>query len=405
MAAAASVAFGRDQHMLAESGQMMTTDRTAIRRRLAIGRATHRPPWSARKTGHRSIVAPVAAGVAATVAVSLGVAIARVGRERRGMRRREQERRLGLHRNERPAVGVWRMILAQLDLAIGAVEAARGGALDARTIHETRKALKRLRALLRLVRAEIGEPAYVREAAVLRDAGRTLAEARDAEVMLATLDGVIARGRRRLAGRGGVRRARVRLAADCERARAGALAEPHTRAAFLGSLRACRARVETWNLASADDSRTLEPGLRRVYRQGRARHRRAIRRSGKDARRMHEWRKRVKDLRYMAEAIGPPGSHSRLARRADALGEVLGEDHDLAVLDDWIRAQRAKGGKRGRRATAIGRRSAKHLRREIARRRRKLRRRALRDGERLYRARPKKFVRRLRATSKRRSAS
>ena len=40
---------------------MMTTDRTSIRRRLAVRRRANRPPWRGRKAGHRSIVAPLAA--------------------------------------------------------------------------------------------------------------------------------------------------------------------------------------------------------------------------------------------------------------------------------------------------------------------------------------------------------
>jgi CHAD domain-containing protein len=108
---------------------------------------------------------------------------------------------------------------------------------------------------------------------------------------------------------------------------------------------------------------------------------------------MHEWRKRVKDLRYASEAIDSRETRGgELARRADELAEALGEDHDLGVLDAWLREQR-RGGRRG------VRRGAKAVRRAIARRRRKLQRRALRKGERLYRARPKKFVRGLRSAS------
>ena len=74
----------------------MTTNRTAIRRRLAIGSAANRPPWGARKAGHGSIVASLAATVAATVTVAVGVgvgvALARSERERRLERERELDR-------------------------------------------------------------------------------------------------------------------------------------------------------------------------------------------------------------------------------------------------------------------------------------------------------------------------
>jgi CHAD domain-containing protein len=372
--------------MLAEGRQMMTANRTAIRRRLAIGRKPHRPPWGARKAGHSSIVAPLAATLAATVAVGIGVGISRGGRNRK-IGRREPDHRLGLLAGERASEGIRRMTLAQLDLAIELLGSAEGGAPKERSVHEIRKAIKRLRALMRLLRGELGEKAYAREDRALRDAGRALAGARDAEVMLATLDDLIARDPSRLAGRKGVRRLRERLEGERERARRAMGEDPRTRTAALDSLRGCRARIAAWDLPHRGGVRLLEPGLREVYRQGRARHRHAARRGGTDLRRMHEWRKRVKDLRYASEAIDSRQTRGGgLARRADELAEVLGEDHDLGLLDAWLREQR-RGGRRS------VRRSAKALRRTISRRRRRLQRRALRKGERLYRARPKKFMR------------
>src|SRR5947209_5639299 len=150
----------------------MTTDRTAIRRRLAVGRTAHGPPWSARKPRHRSIVAPLAtsfaASMAATVAVGVGVAIARAERERRAARRRTAaERQFALLPGELPVPGLRRIALGQLDLAIDLLGA--DGVPDAKSVHEIRKALKRLRALVRVLRHELGEEAFSRENAALRD--------------------------------------------------------------------------------------------------------------------------------------------------------------------------------------------------------------------------------------------
>ena len=55
-------------------------------------------------------------------------------------------------------------------------------------VHETRKALKRLRALLRLVRPAIGEDAFKRENAQLREIGLSLSGARDRHVLLETVN-------------------------------------------------------------------------------------------------------------------------------------------------------------------------------------------------------------------------
>src|SRR4030095_12488027 len=56
------------------------------------------------------------------------------------------------------------------------------------TVHELRKRLKKMRAVLRLVRDELGEEVFDRENGVLRDLGRKLSPARDATVRVSALD-------------------------------------------------------------------------------------------------------------------------------------------------------------------------------------------------------------------------
>ena len=110
---------------------------------------------------------------------------------------------------------------------------------------------------------------------------------------------------------------------------------------------------------------------------------------------LHAWRKRVKELRYAAETLDRGGKRCkpvrRVARRADRLGEMLGEEHDLALLEARVRDKRS-------RTFASERKVRKRLLRLIASRRRKLRKRALREGERLYRRPPRRFVRRVKRT-------
>ena len=190
---------------------MMTTERTAIRRRLSIRRTAHRPPWGGRKAGHGSIVAPLTATLAATVALGVGVALARAEHGRRAAgERRVRSRRFALLAGERTGEGLRRMAVGQLDTAIEALEGHGGGSAE-RRVHEARKALKRLRALLRLVRGELGEPVYASEVAVVRAAGKRLARARDADVLLSTLDDLVERNPKQLARRRGVQRLHARL--------------------------------------------------------------------------------------------------------------------------------------------------------------------------------------------------
>jgi CHAD domain-containing protein len=339
------------------------------------------------KAGHGSIVAPLAA----TVALGVAVALARTERERRALRKRGRERRQFTPLKQEPlGSGHRRMVLGQLDLAIEALEGGAAKASPEQRVHEARKGLKRLRALLRLLRDELGEQTYERESALLRDAGRGLARARDAEVLLSTLEDLIARHPGKLASRRGVLRMRGRLQQERDGAAALALADSATHAGTLSQLRGLRARVSDWQLAEPGGIEAIEPALERLYGKGRKRMRGAANAKGerRRMRTLHEWRKRVKDLRYVAEMLG---AH-KVAKRADELGELLGEEHDLAVLAQRVRRE----AKAGRASGAPGRRARKRLLKLIASRRRKLRKRALRDGERLYGRKPARFVRRVR---------
>jgi hypothetical protein len=400
---------------------MMTTHRTAIRSRLAVRRATHRPPSGRRKAGHRSIVAPLAATLAASLALAGAVALAKVDRERRNKRQRRLDRKLGLISGEHLADGLKRMALGQIDVATEQLTRAGEGEPNEKAVHETRKALKRLRALIRLLEHELGERAYARESTALRELAQRLAAARDSQVMLESLDTLIARHPRRLA-RKDIKKLRKRLLAAHAQTQRLTLGDPAARVEVLSELRAMRVRVAAWNLRERDDLQLIEADLQRLYRQGRKRYRRLARGKAGGMRAMHEWRKRVKDLRYAAEMLQHRDEQAKatarargkrakkrrraqaqarrdiqrlqlLARRADELGERLGEEHDLAVLAEHIRAGRRKHGDQTWR---LRRRTRKTLQSLISRRRRKLRRDAMRDGERLYRAKPAKFMRRVR---------
>lgn len=401
---------------------MAATKGTAIGRRLAVRRPAHGPPWRGRQAAHGSIVAPLAATLAATVAatlaLSVGVALARAERERRSISsRRARARRFAPLPGERVEVGLRRMALGQLDLAIELLANERLPVEKA--VHDTRKALKRLRTLIRLLADQLGESAFAHEDAVLRDAGLRLAKARDAEVMVITLDDLVARHHRKLARRRDVSKLRRALVAERDSTVQLVLGERAARAQVLADLRAARERVAAWRLPAREGIEAVEPGLERVYRQGRVRHRRAARAQGGRARAMHRWRKRVKDLRYAAEMLdfrpddnaqtqlrelgarkrgrrsrgrsaakGAPRFTRRVAVRADELGELLGEEHDLVLLAARVRSQGKWRSRRTRRT----------LLKLIARRRKRLRGRALRDGRRLYRHSPKRFVARVRAT-------
>ncbi len=381
--------------------------------------------------------------------MSVGLVIARSERERRRAKLREREQKLGLWPDEPLADGLRRMALGQVLLALEQLGAgvggtggaggadATGGHPDEKAVHETRKAIKRLRALLRVLRGELGERSFERDDGALRDIARQLSTARDAAVMLATLDALVKRHPRALGRRHGVLALRRRLAVERARTQRLTLADAATRGEVLGELQALRWRVTAWSLPAAsspggkEEMGLIDADLEWLYLQGRRRRRRVLRGHGDRTLAMHRWRKRVKDLRYVAEmlerrdtpgagrsgrrgksggsgrarrsgrAVGARGGPLRtLALAADDLGEVLGEEHDLAVLAQHLRAGARGSGRRDHGAgdgtdalwhTGPGTRKA--LLKVIAKRRRKLRRRALRKGERLYGRGPKRFMR------------
>jgi CHAD domain-containing protein len=231
-------------------------------------------------------------------------------------------------------------------------------------VHEARKDMKKLRALLRLARAELGDEVFRSENAAARDTARVLAGARDATVMLETLDSLP------------VGHPRLWSALEQHAAAAG---EPDREGA-LGALDAMRERIEDWPLGR-DDFRAIKPGLRRIYRQGR----RAMRKAQADptVEKLHEWRKREKDLWYHLRLLrdARPEPMKAAADTADALSDLLGEDHDLAVLAGFAR-------ERGLSA---------EIEDAVEDRRAALQAQAFEAGGRLYAERPKDFARRLRS--------
>lgn len=282
-------------------------------------------------------------------------------------------------------------LLARLDRALEQLRLAPEGDFE-RAVHDTRKAIKRSRSLLRLLRDELPSRRRRRANAALRAAGRTLGASRDADVALATLDGVLARSDKRLGKSRGTARLRERL--ERERSAASARLRAGARERALSELWRARAELSAIGVAHkgrGGDGRALASGTSRIYGKGRSAMRSAKRKPSIVA--MHTWRKRVKDLRYASEALADEAEKSdrtldKLAHRADKLGETLGEDHDLAVLAGIVRANKKlfRRDRRGRRA----------LLKAIAKRRRKLRRRALRHGLELYDRKPKRFERRMR---------
>ena len=290
--------------------------------------------------------------------------------------------RYRLEQTEGVPTSLRRVVCAQLDKAIGGLTAAEGDALG-EAVHGARKSLKRTRSALRLARDVLGDDVYQAENAALGDASRRLSGARDSEVMMETLDALVERYADDVGSRD-FKALRAALRKEHVTAQAK-LSRDTTTNRVVGELRAARSRTASWPVDDVELA-GLGAGFGRAYRRGRKALRRAGQEPGDEA--LHDLRKRVKDLWYMAELLRPaaPKRAKKVARAASDLSDVIGEDHDLAVLQET--AERHRGRLSGRQFDLLG-----DL---IARRRAHLQADARARARRLYRRRPRKAVRRLR---------
>jgi CHAD domain-containing protein len=322
---------------------------------------------------------PALRAVASAVAAGGALAAGKVVRDRIAERGQRRRRRFRLQPGESPKRGLGRIASGQLELTIGLLTSGNG-APSPEAVHEARKALKRLRALLRVSRDFLGDERYRRENVILRDAGRSLSGARDTQVLLDTLDDLAERFPGEVPD-GAWSRLRDAMSAEAQSAEA----DHDSDGGAAGALADARARVATWPLPDRGGPGSLASGLRRIYRRGR----RALRAAAAQpsTENLHELRKRAKDLWYAAQLLRPasPKRMRTLGLRAHRLSDLLGDDHDLAVLLDRARAQ----------PELLDPGELELLARVIERRRELLQREALARAARLYRRKPRKLIRRL----------
>jgi CHAD domain-containing protein len=279
---------------------------------------------------------------------------------------------------EAPTKGIRRIALGRAQKAAEELDDARKGSDFATSVHAARKDLKKLRGVLKLVRGELGEKVYRTENRRYRDAGRRLAQSRDAEVKTETLGALRERFDEELppdladAWVAALERERDEIAESVSDDGANSqIAES------MAAIKAGQEEISTWPLEN-DSWELVEAGLLRSYRRGR----RAMKRTRSDpvAENVHEWRKRTKDLWYQLRILRNtwPPVISEMAEQAHELADLLGDHHDLAVLAEDLTA-RESGGDRD---------AARDL---IDRRQDELLKCAFEVGERLFAEKPKAF--------------
>jgi hypothetical protein len=193
-------------------------------------------------------------------------------------------------------------------------------------VHDTRRSLKRIRALLRLIRPGVDEALYRREVQHLSAIGRLLSTARDCDVMLQTLSKL------ELSPSALPNGAAERLRELIVNAHhAGKRSRVNSRRQALQRLRRTKALFAGKALSGIELAHLIE-GLGRTYRRARKSFHAAYREPSDEA--FHTWRKHVQlHWRHMLLlSRGWPEALAARASEAKEISRLLGEDHDHAIL-------------------------------------------------------------------------
>jgi CHAD domain-containing protein len=251
------------------------------------------------------------------------------------------------------------------------------------TVHDARKEIRKSRAAVRLLREALGTARFRRENARLRDAGRALNDARDAKVLVTTLESL--RQCHPQLERDGVFAALSEHLREQQRS-----VRRHLHSPTSPSIAAARRTLEQTQFSASQwpvghgGWDTLGPAFRRVYAAGRLAGRQS--RASRDDHSLHEWRKQVKYLRHALQVFTPlrPSKLRKQAGLARRLADSLGNGHDLALLRDSAISS-APGDAR----------TLKSLLAAIDQRRRALRKESFKLGELVYAESPRDMDKRL----------
>lgn len=230
------------------------------------------------------------------------------------------------------SINIHRILLEQFHYIL--MQSEKGQEEVHKSIHETRKSMKRIRAVLRMIRDEIGYSSYYRENTFYRDLSRELSEIRNFEVLsnsiqnlrqdlsntispdvFALLEEELGRQRKMvMGGEAGLSKLLKEIA---------------------GKVESARDRIYDFPIRH-NDFRVFEGGLFRMYRQGKRYLRDA--RNNPSPTHLHDLRKKMKYFWYQVEILQPifPGPMKAYASTLETIAENLGVYHDLQVLQEFL---------------------------------------------------------------------
>jgi CHAD domain-containing protein len=223
-----------------------------------------------------------------------------------------------------------RIVAKELRTAIDEVKHA---STTAKSVHETRKHIKKIRSVLHLFRKELGSY-YKALDERIRFAARQLSDVRDAETLVTTME-TLRREHGRLVTAPIFKAADsvLKTRRDDSYGRLGQRRLAVVRRRLVHSRRVVPARIR-----AVTTGRTMREGVKRGYRRAREAMDEATSGQAEDVR-FHEWRRRVKDHWYQLRLVeGINGKAHRRVRRLKQLQDWLGDDHNLVVLRSVILA-------------------------------------------------------------------
>ena len=271
--------------------------------------------------------------------------------------------------------------LAELEIAHGSLAAPPDRHAG---VHNARKCFKRLRSLLLLARPGMSEPVFSNLTARVARIGKGLAAARDAQALLDAVD-KLERNTEPGTGEGPMQSVRGWL--QKRRHAAEQNLEQTTASEALRMLLEIRPAFAGLAVYP-DDFSPLAKGLERGYRATRGHFKNVI--GSADAEELHEWRKGVQHHWRQMQLLTPcwPSELSARANAARSLSQLLGEDHDIAMLLHLVSTPTMTFGSPEDTAAFMKRCRKRH---------KALRKEAKIKGERLFVEKPRPFADRIHA--------
>ncbi len=268
------------------------------------------------------------------------------------------------------------------------------------SIHEARKCLKSVRAVLRLARGGIQDDCRDHENLFFREAGRSLSTARDLHAQLEALERVAKPGRRKSRLQTTDENTAHKLIQETrleieQQIKGQQIHEPIQ--ILVKQLQNAKRRTAFWFqgilLQPGNEWETLiGAGLRQTYRKARnlVSQIEATGHKTADDEIWHDLRKNAKALGYQLRLLKPiwPATLGPLIDEIDELTSRLGDANDLAALQKRVREKRLLD-------HDLDDRTRNDLIHSIERRKQKLRLQAIKFGRIIYSERPGQFNRRL----------